>query len=431
MGKRNPNDSNVLSGGFEAAGIDALRHGRGRGGRMARLGELNRIFGRAGRRAVRLSATAGIVVAVAGGTGWYLTRDKAAPPPAVETAQAARGTLATTVTLPGTASSTASVNLTFPVAGRIAEVNVVIGQAVKSGEQLARVDDTDAKQALQTAQNNLDLARLKLAQLQAPVKAEDQQAAHQAVVSADISVQNAQIALERLKRPPTATDFAAADLAVVQAQASLDSAQRSVESTYASLKSTLDTYCDLTGLLPFEPCFTDLRGIPLAPDVVTRIQQAMGPPYSLPAAYLSAATSLVNNNNAWVNAVGAVTTAKASLEQAKAKRAQLDQPPDNLDRYAAELALNNARESYKSAVAREVALQRGPDALDLAAQQLAIRTQEVAVSAAQQKVADTVLRAPFAGTVGAVPLIVGQQVGTATAAVTLTDTGTIQVKMTL
>ncbi|MBM4411756.1 MAG: HlyD family efflux transporter periplasmic adaptor subunit, partial [Chloroflexi bacterium] len=399
---------------------------------MTRAGEARQIVRGARRRILRLAIPGVMTVAVASSAGWYfLVRDTTEAPPPIETAQATRGTLATTVTLPGTASSTASVSLTFPVAGKVAEVNVVIGQAVKAGDQLAKVDDTDLRQTLQTAQNNLDLARLKLAQLQAPAKPEDAQAARQAVVAADISVQNAQVALERLKRPPTAVDFSTADVAILQAQASLDSAQRSVDATFASLKSVLDTYCDLTGLLPFEPCFTDLRGIPLTADVIVRIQQVMGPPNNLPAAYLNAATNLVNANNSYVNAAGSVTPAKASLEQAKRKRAQLDEAPDNLDLYAAGLALSNARESYKSAVAREAALQRGPDPLDVQAQQLSVRTQEIAVATAQQKVTDTVLRAPFAGTVGAAPLIVGQQVGTATAAVTLTDTGTIQVKMTL
>ena len=399
---------------------------------MARFGEVSRIVVGAGRGTLRLLILGTVTVAVAGGAGWYfLAREDTAAPPPVETAQATRGTLATTVTLPGTASSTSSVSLTFPVAGKVAEVNVVIGQAVKAGDPLARVDDTDLRQTLQTAQNNLELARLKLAQLQAPAKPEDAQATRQSVVSSEAAVQNAQIAIERLKRPKTAVDIAAADAAVQQAQSALESAQRSVDSTFATLKSVLDTYCDLTGLLPFEPCFTDLRGIPLTADVVVRIQQVMGPPNSLPAAYLNAATNLVSSNNAYLNAVGVVTTTKSSLEQAKSKRAVLDEAPDNLDIYAAELALTNAREAYKSAVAREVALKRGPDPLDVQSQQLTVRTQEIAVSTAQQKVTDTVLRAPFAGTVGAAPLIVGQQVGTATAAVTLTDTGTIQVKMTL
>ena len=397
---------------------------------MARLGEVNRIVGGAGRRAVRFGALGIVTIAVAGGTGWYLTRDAAVPEAAVETAQATRGTLATTVTLPGTASSTSSVALTFPVAGKIAEVNVVIGQTVKAGDPLARVDDTDARQALQTVQTNLDLARLKLSQLVSPAKPEDVQAARQAVVSAEAGVLNAHIAIERLKRPPTVADISTADAAVLSARSSVETAQRSVDTSFGSLRAAQNTYCALLGgPLPAVACHPG--AFPLVPDVIVQLQSILGPPYSLPSNYANATNGILSANAAYANAVQAVATAKTALEQAISKRALLDAGPDNLDVYSADLALKNAQESHKSAVAREVALARGVDPLDLQSQQLAVRAQEIAVTTAQQKVTDTVLRAPFAGTVGAVPLIVGQQVGTSTAAVTLTDTGTIQVKMTL
>ena len=397
---------------------------------MARLGKVTRIVGGAGRRAVRFAALGVVTVAVAGGTGWYLTRGTDKSAATVETAQATRGTLATTVTLPGTASSTSSVALTFPVAGKIAEVNVVIGQVVKAGDHLARVDDTDARQALQIAQNNLDLSRLKVSQLQAPPKPEDAQATRQAVVAAEASVQSAQIALERLKRPPTATDISAADAAVLSAQASLESAQRTVDTSFGSLRVAQNTYCGfLGGLLPAAPCVSG--SFPLVPDVIVQLQSILGPPYWLPATYANATNGILSANSSYLNAIQNVTTLKSALEQAKSKRALLDAGPDNLDVYAAGLALANAQESYKSALAREAALKRGVDPLDLQSQLLAVRSQEIAVTTAQQKVTDAILRAPFAGTVGAVPLIVGQQIGTSTAAVTLTDTGTIQVKMTL
>lgn len=398
---------------------------------MARFGEVNRIVGGAGRRILRLAILGVATVAAAGVAGWYvLGRDTTTAPPPVETAQATRGTLATTVTLPGTASSTSSVALTFPVAGKVAEVNVVIGQAVKAGDPLARVDDTDVRSALQTAQNNLELARLKLAQLLAPVKPEDAQTARQAVVSSEAAVQNAQITLERLKRPPTAADISAADAVVLQAQATLETAQRSVDTTFGSLRSAQNTYCGfLGGILPAVPC--NSGSFPLVPDVVVQLQSILGPPYSLPASHANATTGILSANAAYVNALQNVTTSKSALEQAKSKRARLDEGPDNLDIYAAQLTLNNAQESNKSAVAREVALKRGPDPLDVQAQQLAVRTQEIAAANAQQRVTDTVLRAPFAGTVGAVPVSIGQQVGAATAAVTLTDTGTVRVQMTL
>lgn len=398
---------------------------------MTRLGQANRILGGAGQRVFRVGAAVAVVAAVAGGTGWYLTHDKAAPPPAVETAQVTRGTLATTVTLPGTASSTSSVNLTFPVAGKIAEVNVVIGQTVKANDQLARVDDTDARQALQAAQNNLELARLKLAQLQSPLKPEDALASQQSVTAAGVNLQNAKANLTKLTSPPSAIDVATADLAVAQAEQGLAAARRTLDTTLAALKVAQTNYCAYITYTLLPPGVCRDGAVPLSPTLIEDITTTVSFQTTLIAGAQNAATSLLSANSSYVNAQQGVPIAQASLDNAKAKRKQLDQPYTALDLAAAYAAVENAQAAYNTAVAKAAALERGADALDLAAQQLAVRTQEIAVATAQQKVTDTVLRAPFAGTVGAVPLIVGQQVGTNTAAVTLTDTGTIRVQMSL
>jgi HlyD family secretion protein len=398
---------------------------------MARFGGVSRIVGGASRRTIRFAALGIVTVAVAGGTGWYLTRDTAAPEATVETAQATRGTLATTVTLPGTASSTSSVALTFPVAGKIAEVNVVIGQTVKAGDPLARVDDTDARQALQTAQNNLEIARLKMAQLQAPMKPEDALASQQSVLNAKASLQSAQANLTKLTSPPTALDAAAADIVVLQAMQAVDQAARSHVSAEASLRVAQTTYCSYitSSVLPADACRGD--SLPLSAKLIQDITQTVSFQTTLPSGAAQAATGLISANSSLLTAKQSWTIAQTSLDTAQAKRKQLDQPYTALDLQAAMTSVETATAAYNVAVAKAAALERGADALDLQSQQLAVRTQEIAVATAQQKVTDAILRAPFAGTVGAVPLIVGQQVGTSTAAVTLTDTGTIQVKMTL
>jgi RND family efflux transporter MFP subunit len=51
-------------------------------------------------------------------------------------------------------------NLNFAVSGIVKAINVSVGQTVKAGDVLATLDDTDYKQALTTAQNNLSKAQL-------------------------------------------------------------------------------------------------------------------------------------------------------------------------------------------------------------------------------------------------------------------------------
>jgi HlyD family secretion protein len=65
------------------------------------------------------------------------------------------GTLQVTVAATGPVTNASSVPLTFKSTGKLAEVDVTVGQQVKAGDVLAKLDTTDLQTALEQAQATL------------------------------------------------------------------------------------------------------------------------------------------------------------------------------------------------------------------------------------------------------------------------------------
>jgi len=106
------------------------------------------------------------------------------------------------VTGSGAVAAARTVALPFQQSGTITAVNVKIGDQVKAGQVLAKIDDADLQLQLQQAQANLD----------------------------------------RLKVGPQPSDLAIAQAQVASAQAALDLAHLTLDE--ATLKATLGTWLD-------------------------------------------------------------------------------------------------------------------------------------------------------------------------------------------
>ena len=65
------------------------------------------------------------------------------------------GTLQVTVAATGPVTNASSVPLTFKSTGKLAEVDVTVGQQVKAGAVLAKLDTSDLQTALEQAQATL------------------------------------------------------------------------------------------------------------------------------------------------------------------------------------------------------------------------------------------------------------------------------------
>ena len=120
-----------------------------------------------------------VVILAASAAGVSLWQRQAA---AARAAQAAlrqetvqRGTIVATVSATGNLSAQSQVNLFFSASPPVpvVVVNVSLGQTVRRGEVLARLDDRDLALAVRQAEQNLQSAKLQLAQLQAAPRPED------------------------------------------------------------------------------------------------------------------------------------------------------------------------------------------------------------------------------------------------------------------
>lgn len=90
-----------------------------------------------------------LLIAVAGAFAYYkfvyVPSQAASTQPAMQTAVAYEGSLVISASGTGTLVSKDEVNLAFQTTGKVTELNVKVGDQVKAGDLLAKVDDTDLK----------------------------------------------------------------------------------------------------------------------------------------------------------------------------------------------------------------------------------------------------------------------------------------------
>src|SRR5437879_3315870 len=113
----------------------------------------------------------------------------------VRTAAAQRGAVQASVSATGNVASPTSLNLGFTTGGKVTEVDVAPGARVTAGQTLARVDDTQQKASLASAQANLNAAQQRLYQVQHPLTAAQAAANAAAEQQAAAAVANAQNSL--------------------------------------------------------------------------------------------------------------------------------------------------------------------------------------------------------------------------------------------
>jgi multidrug efflux pump subunit AcrA (membrane-fusion protein) len=105
-------------------------------------------------------------------TGGGLAYASLGPPAAATTAAVARtasigtGTVMTTVSSSGNVTAPGNITINFATSGKLTELGVRVGQQVKQGQPLARVDSTAAKASLDSAKAQLAAAQAKFVELQ-------------------------------------------------------------------------------------------------------------------------------------------------------------------------------------------------------------------------------------------------------------------------
>ena len=144
-----------------------------------------------------------------------------------QAAPVTQGTLQVVISATGPITSPTSIPLTFKNSGKLAEVDVAVGDTVKAGQVLARLDTSDLQAQVNQAQANLDAAAANEAKLQAGATPEQVAVAQAAVDAAQTGLDSAQKSLAAAQ-DQAAKSVAAAQSDVQAAQAGVTAARRTI-----------------------------------------------------------------------------------------------------------------------------------------------------------------------------------------------------------
>lgn len=257
-------------------------------------------------------------------------------------------------------------SLTVQTGGVIQEVLVQVGDPVPAGAVLLRLDDTEARLAVQQAEAALAAAQAQRARLQAGTRPEAIAVAEAQVRAAEAAVAQASAQRQQLKAGATEAEIAAAQAQLAEAQAREWAAR----------------------------------------DLYNREGWAMG----------DAATTQLR-------------AAEAARAAAEAQLAQV-QGGATAEGRAADATVWGAVAQKEVAQAQLALLQAPATPEELAVAEAAVQQAEAALAVARTALVRTELRAPFAGTVGAVFVHQGELLTPGQPALIIGDLSTLRVETT-
>lgn len=313
-------------------------------------------------------------IAIAGLTAIAMTACTAAPPPA-PTVKVDRGAVATSVSASGTLAAAAEQNLGFPDRGKLAEVNIKVGDKVKAGQPLARLDDYALRQSL-------GQANAKVAQQQATL---NKIMNGNPVEAADATLKQAQSILDATQQQ-VGTTSEADNSAVDRANTQLDFDRNALSRAEDKLNDDRST-CDNASQPAATPAPNDSGGTTTS---TSSTDPACG--------RISADETAVDS------AKRTVLASESAVETAEQKR--------NTDAAAGKLSIENATQSVVNAQNSSTSATSDRPA-NIANQQALVRDAQAAAALAQRNLDNAVLKAPVAGVVSAVNGSVGEYVGAA------------------
>lgn len=324
--------------------------------------------------------------------------------PALQTATVRRGTLTLSATGAGSVIPAAETHLSFGSSGTVAELLVQVGDKVQAGDVLARLDDSNARQAVTQAE--LQVAQAQLA-VDAAVVSRTVRLAELAVSRAEITLQEAQkslddvlnwtadpdaVALAQAKLDAAKASYTAAQGQDASKRSSITSAEISLRQAQDSLAGAQENYNNA-----FDSARDWERNIDgVRESAAAALQRAQDNLTIAQANYDSARLNL--NYASSINAQTNVLSAEQALSDAQT-------PPTETEIEAARVTLQNAAIALTEA---QINLEK---AQDNRSAQLSLEQAQLNLNAAQATLEQTTLTAPTAGTVTAIAAAVGETGG--------------------
>lgn len=333
----------------------------------------------------------------------------------LQTARVRRGEIVLSATGVGSVVAAREVALAFGSSGTLLELNVGLGDAVKEGDVLARIDDTAARQAVTSAEQalirakaDLQTARQNYADLIAPPTEAE-------LLEAQAAVETAQKNLDDLLKGATAAEIA-------QAEANLASAEEAYKEALAG------------------PSEEDIRKAQLALDQAKNSRWSVQMNRDATCGMRPDSSACDQAQAQVLNAEISVQLAEMNLETVKkgktqaeiqALAAQVAAAKETLAKLRAgpsQAEINAAKAQLAAAQEKLADLQNGPTAEEIALAEQNVRSAELAVEQAEANLTEAkealercALVAPFDGVITAVNAQVGDTVNGNSAVLTLAD----------
>jgi len=343
----------------------------------------------------------------------------------LETALVERGKLIAIVSATGSVNPKRQVALMFKTPGRVAEVYVEVGDAVKQGDPLVRLDTAELELQVAQARAALAAAEAQLARLKAPPRPED-------LAAAQAALDSARAQLEQLKAGPDEVELAAARAALDSAQKNLakvlagptqfelDRAKRNLDQARNQLyaaQQQRDIVCGRANMSPEEAL---AQGI--TPATRDQCQQAEAQVLIAQVNVDQAAAALEELKAGPDEAT--VAAAQAQVAEAQARLQRLLKGPSEAELAAAEAQVRQAEAQLEK-------LKAGPTKEELAAAQAQVDQARATLQQAELALEQATLVAPMDGTVAAVNVNPGELVSSALPAVVLVDTSGFEITLAI
>lgn len=329
---------------------------------------------------------------------WFAPKATAQTESEVQTATVTVGDISITATGSGQLVASATANLTCSAGGVLKELFVQVGDEVKAGDILGRMDDTDVRQSVAAAGVQVMQAEqvVALAQAQAEL----------AVLQAQANLDTVQTTLDELLNwSPDEDTVALAQASLVSAQTAYKnalaksgvdqtlSARISLEQAIDSLTNTQANYASaMSADRDWEKDIETTRAN--AANAVYKAQQ------SLEIAQNSYKLSVINNTNSDIQ------SAKAQLLNAQNTLETAQTPPDAAEITAAQIKVQQMTLTLEQAKLTAADLGDGSTPATREAE-LALEQARLKLATAQETLASATLVAPFDSTVTAVNCTVG------------------------
>jgi RND family efflux transporter, MFP subunit len=429
-----------------------------------------------------------ILALIGGGAAWFLLARRPVAP-AFSTVQVTQGPIALVVSGAGSVQAARTSELSFQQSASVTEVAVVIGDEVKAGQVLAKMDVSALELAVKQAQANLESAQANLLQVQNgsateqdiasataqlnSAKAQLEETRSGGVTVADIA--NAQAALDAAQAKldallnPTAAQLSAAQITLTQAQKNLESqrdslsqaktsaynammqaveALKQAQTNYGTAKNNWDTV-QSTGSDPNQTS-TDGAKVDLSDSKRQEYYNSyIQAEASLRSAEIAVEQAQLNYDAARQNEATQIPLLEAQVANAQTQLEALQNPSEsdirqakaavtqaqaNLTKLrqggtAAQIAQSQA--SVIQAQANLESLTAPATEVELASARAQVTQAEVALAQAQTELEQATLRAPFDGVVAAVSVVEGGNSNAGTAAVTVIDISSYYIDVNL